>query len=197
MARMLDPFRFILIALSGWMNSRELLLIDYLQEENRVLREQLGDKRLRFTDDQRRRLVAKAKGLGRKVLQELRTIVAPETLLAWHRRLIAQKYDGSKRRGPGRPRTADEIEMLVAGLAKENRSWGYQRIQGGLANLGHDVGRRHTGTHGVEPASERSGRATWKEFLEQHWELKDRRKEAHSWTLFGPYTPFGPKTRSH
>ena len=85
MSRLLDPFRFVLIALSGWMNYRQSQLIEYLQEENRVLREQLGDQRLRFTDDQRRRLAAKAKGLGRKVLLQLNTIVTPETLLAWHR----------------------------------------------------------------------------------------------------------------
>jgi hypothetical protein len=82
MAHVLDPFRFILIALSGWMDGRQLLLIDYLREENRVLREQVGGKRLRFTDDQRRQLAAKAKGLGRKALAELGTIVTPETLLA-------------------------------------------------------------------------------------------------------------------
>src|SRR5262249_23729486 len=85
LAQVLDPFRFMLIALCGWMNSRQSLLIDYLREENRVLREQLGEKRLRFTDDQCRRLAAKAKGLGRKVLVELGTIVTPETLLAWLR----------------------------------------------------------------------------------------------------------------
>ena len=113
MTGLLNPFRFALIALSGWMNGHQLLLIDYLREENRVLREQLGDKRLRFTDDQRRRLAAKAKGLGRKVLVELGTIVTPETLLAWHRRLIAQKYDGSKKRSLGRPRTAAKIAALV------------------------------------------------------------------------------------
>jgi hypothetical protein len=124
MPHLLDPFRFVLIALSGWMNGQQLLLIDYLREENRVLREQLGEKRLRFTDDQRRRLAARAKGLGRKVLIELGTIVTPETLLAWHRRLIAQKYDGSKKRGLGRPRTAAEIEKLVVRLANENRTWG-------------------------------------------------------------------------
>ena len=105
------------------MNHRELQTIEYLREENRVLREQLGEKRLRFTDDQRRRLAAKGKRLGRKVLVELGTIVTPETLLAWHRRLIAQKYDGSKKRGPGRPRTAQEIEQLVVRLANENRTW--------------------------------------------------------------------------
>src|SRR5215472_4908308 len=118
MASFLDPFRFVLIAVSGWMNGRQSLCIDYLREENRVLREQLGGKRLHFTDDQRRRLAAKATGLSRKVLVELGTIVTPETLLAWHRRLIAQKYDGSKRRGPGRPRTAAEIERLVVRMAK-------------------------------------------------------------------------------
>ena len=96
MTTSLDPFRFVLIALSGWMNQQQLELIHYLREENRVLREQLGGKRLRFNDDQRRRLAAKAKGLGRKLLQEVATMVTPETLLAWHRRLIAQKYDGSR-----------------------------------------------------------------------------------------------------
>src|SRR5499426_4642552 len=90
MQRVLDPFRFVLIALSGWMNQRQLQAIDYLREENRVLREQLGGRRLRLNDDQRRRLAAKAKGVGRKLLAEIATIVTPETLLAWHRKLIAQ-----------------------------------------------------------------------------------------------------------
>jgi hypothetical protein len=144
MSRLLDPLQFVLIALSGWMNCRQWQLIDYLREENRVLREQLGDKRPRFTDNQRRRLAAKAKGLGRRVLLELNTIVTPETLLAWHRRLIAQKYDGSKERGPGRSGKPEEIENLVVRLATENRTWGYRRIQGALANLGHEVGRDRT-----------------------------------------------------
>ena len=121
----LDPFRFLLIALSGWMNQRQLQMIDYLREENRVLREQLGGRRLRLNDDQRRRLAARAKMLGRKVLAELATIVPPETLLAWHRKLIARKYDGSAQRGPGRPRAAAEIETLVVRMAEENRDWGY------------------------------------------------------------------------
>src|SRR4051812_11034510 len=175
MTHLLDPFRFVVTALSGWMNDRQLLLIDYLREENRVLREQLGEKRLRFTDDQRRRLAAKAKGLGRKVLVELGTIVTPETLLAWHRRLIAQKYDGSKKRGPGRPQTPGKIENLVVQMAKENRTWGYRRIQGALANLGHDIGRGTIAAilarHGIEPAPERERKTTWKEFLGQHWDL--------------------------
>jgi len=95
MTKSLDPFRFLLIAMSGWMNQQQMELIDYLREENRVLREQLGQRRLRFNDDQRRRLAVRAKGLGSKLLREVATIVTPETLLAWHRWLIAKKYDGS------------------------------------------------------------------------------------------------------
>jgi hypothetical protein len=78
----LDAFRFLLIATAGWMNQRHLQMIDYLREENRVLREQLGGGRFRLNDDQRRRLAAKAKGLGRKLLAQVATIVTPETLLA-------------------------------------------------------------------------------------------------------------------
>jgi len=169
MAKALDPFRFVLIAVAGWMNQRQLQVIEYLREENRVLREQLGDRRIRFTDEQRRRLAAKAKGLGRKVLEEVATIVTPDTLLAWHRRLIAQKYDGSGHRQPGRPRKADEIEGLVVRMAEENRAWGYRRIQGALFNLGHDIARSTIADilrrHGIEPAPERSRKTTWKEFL--------------------------------
>src|SRR5262245_29999242 len=125
MPKVLDPFRFLLIAVAGWMNQRQLHVIEYLREENRVLREQLGNRRLRLTDSQRRRLAAKANALGRKLLADIATIVTPETLLRWHRRLIAQKYDGSGKRGPGRPRTAAEIEQLVVQMAEENRAWGH------------------------------------------------------------------------
>ena len=145
MLRVLDPFRFVLIAVAGWMNQREYQIIDYLREENRVLREQLGQRRLRFNDDQRRRLAVKAKGLTRRLLDEMSPMVTWETLLAWHRKLIAQKYDGSGLRGPGRPRTAAEIEALVLRMAEENRDWGYRRIQGALSNLGHKMARS-TGT---------------------------------------------------
>jgi putative transposase len=175
MPRVLDPFRFVLIAVAGWMNQHQLQIIDYLREENRVLREQLGGRRVRLNDDQLRRLAARAKGLGRKLLAEVATIVTPETLLAWHRKLIAQKYDGSDKRGPGRPRTAGEIEVLVVGMAEENRDWGYRRIQGALFNLGHELARSTIAEilkrHGIEPAPERSRKTTWKEFLTRHWEL--------------------------
>src|SRR6516164_8949905 len=126
----IDPFRLLLISLAGWLNEQQQDVIGYLQEENRVLREQLGGKRLRFNDDQRLRLAVRAKKLGWRMLQELTTIVTPATLLAWHRRLIARKYDGSRQRGPGCPRMMEEIQRLAIRMATENRSWGYRRIQG-------------------------------------------------------------------
>jgi hypothetical protein len=106
----------------------------------RVLREQIGSTRIRFSDDQRCRLAAKAKKFGRKLLAEIAKIVTPGTLMAWHRKLIAKKYDGSAHRMTRRPRIATEIEALVIRMAEENRDWGYRRIQGALANLGHVLG---------------------------------------------------------
>src|SRR5436305_14744129 len=121
MPKPLDRMQLVLIALAGRMNQRQLQMIEYLREENWVLREQLGDRRVRFNDDQRRRWAAKAKGLGRRRVAEVATLVTPDTLLAWHRKLIAQKYDGSERRRPGRPRTRPELEALVIRMAEENR----------------------------------------------------------------------------
>ena len=118
------PLQFVLVALAGWINQQQRDVIDYLQEENRLLREQLGARRLRFTDDQRRRLAAKARTLGRRVLREFASVVTPDTLLAWHRTLIAARYDGSTRRGPGRPPIMSEIRALIVRMATENRSWG-------------------------------------------------------------------------
>ena len=175
MLRVLDPFRFVVIAVAGWTNQREYQIIDYLREENRVLREQLGQRGLRFNDDPRRRLAVKAKGLTRRLVEEMSPMVTWETLLAWHRKRIAQKYDGSGHRGPGRPRTAGEIEALVLRMAEENRDWGYRRIQGALCNLGHQMARSTIADilnrHGSEPAPERKKKTTWKEFLAQHGEL--------------------------
>ena len=166
----------ILVALSGWINRQQQDVIEYLQEEVRVLRELQGRKRLRFSDDQRRRLALKAKRIGLSGLKEVAAIVSPQTLLAWHRKLIAAKYDssGSPRR-VGRPPTAEDLQGLVVRMAEENRSWGYTRIQGALANLGHDVGH---GTiagilkkAGMEPAPGRGKGTSWAEFLRVHWEV--------------------------
>ena len=157
------------------MNQQQQLALDYLREENRILKEQLGEKRLRLNDDQRRRLASKAKRVGHRLLAQVATIVTPETLLAWHRKLIAQKYDGTAHRAPGRPRAAGEIEALVVRLAQENREWGYRRIEGALSNLGHELARSTIAQilkrHGIEPSPERSRKTTWTEFLSRHWEL--------------------------
>ena len=169
----LDPFSFLVVSMAGWLNQKQQQVIDYLAEENRVLREQIGCRRLRFTDDQRRRLAAKAKKLGRKILAQVATIVTPQTLLAWHRKLIAQKYDGSAYRTPGRPLRSTGISDLVIRMAEENGGWGYRRIQGALSNLGHEIARTTIANilkrHGIEPAPERNRKTTWKEFLRRHW----------------------------
>ena len=171
----LHTWQFIVLALAGWLNRQQQDIVAYLTEENRVLREQLKGKRIRFTDDQRRRLAAKGKALGRKVLREVCTLVTPETILRWYRKLIARKYDGSAKRGPGRPRVAESIEDLVVRMAKENVSWGYGRIQGALKNLDHKVSRstiaRILKAHGIEPAPQRHKGMSWATFLKSHWEV--------------------------
>lgn len=123
-----------MLVFAGWVNRHQQDVIEYRQEENRVLREQLGGKRLRFTDRQRRRLAAKAKAIGRKGLFEMGTLVTPEPLFRWYRRLIAPKYDGSQYRRAGRPRTSASIEELVVRMARENSTWGYTRIRDALYN---------------------------------------------------------------
>ena len=116
----LHTWQFIVVALAGWLNRQQQDIVAYLTEENHVLREQLKGKRIRFTDDQRRRLAAKGKALVRKVLGEVCTLVTPETVLRWYRALIARKYDGSAKRGPGRPRVDASMPNLVVRMAKEN-----------------------------------------------------------------------------
>src|SRR5947199_7112032 len=118
--KVLNPSQHSVIVLAGWINHRQQNVIEYLREENRVLREQLGGRRLRFTNDQRRRLAVRAKGSGRKLLAQVATLVTSDTLLAWHRKLIAQKYDGSARRKPGRPLTKNDLAALVVRMAEEN-----------------------------------------------------------------------------
>jgi hypothetical protein len=157
------------------MNQRQRDVIDYLREENLVLREQLGERRLRFTDDQRRRLAVRGKRLGRRLLTDIATLVTSATLLAWHRKLIAQKYDGSGNRKPGRPMKEKDPTSLVIRMAQKNRDWGYRRLQGALANLGHECARSTIAAilrrHGIEPAPERNRKTSWKEFLKRHWDL--------------------------
>ena len=134
------PLKFLLLIWAGWMNRAQQNAIDYLKEENRILREQVGNKRLRLTNAHRRRLAQKATVVGRAALKALACIVTPDTLLRWHRELIAKKYDGSQQRRPGRPRSSREMQALIVRMAKDNPTWGYTRIRGALRNLGHRLG---------------------------------------------------------
>ncbi len=164
---------FLVLTVAGWLNRHQDDLIDYLREENRILREQLGGRPLRLTDAQRRRLAVRGKKLGRRVLSQVAGIVTPDTILRWYRRLIAKKYDGSGRRSRGRPRTPRKVAELVVQMAVENPQWGYTRIRGALANLGHDIARntvkRILHEHGIDPAPERTQRTPWKTFLQAQW----------------------------
>ncbi len=158
----IHAWQLLLVALAGWMNRQQQNVIAYIQEENRILKHKLKDKRIRFTDNERRRLAVKGKVLGRRVLREVASIVTPDTILAWHRKLIAQKWDYSERRGPGRPRVRDEIAQLTVRMAQENPGWGYTTIMGALANLGHVVARETVRNilkeHGIEPATPQENR---------------------------------------
>jgi putative transposase len=161
MAASTSLLQFLLMVVAGWLQRQQAATIDYLKAENRMLRARLGGRRIVFTDAERRQLAEKARALGRKALHELGTIVTPETLLRWHRELVARKWTFVEKRSPGRPRIRGELVALVVRMATENRGWGYTRIHGAMANLGHKLGR---GTIG--PDSERSRHRarsrTWK-----------------------------------
>jgi putative transposase len=165
-----STFQMLLLTVTSWLDQREREVLAYLIEENRVLRRQLGGRRLRLTDADRRTLAARAYRLGRAVLREIATIVSPDTLLRWHRQLIARKWTYAKH-GPARRGVVAEIRALIRRMAEENPSWGYTRIQGALKNVGHRVGRstiaRILRAAGIPPAPERP--TSWQTFLRAHW----------------------------
>ena len=140
MKAQLQPWQFLLLILAGWINRRQQEAVEYLLTENRILREKLGKNRILLSDDQRRRLAVKGKILGRKMLEQLAGIVTPDTILRWHRELVARHWDYSgRRKDVGRPPLSKEIVELVLRIARESPTWGYDRIQGALANLGHRI----------------------------------------------------------
>ena len=173
MAYVLSPTNLLLACLAGWINREQQRMIEYLQAENKVLREMLGESRLRFNDDQRRRLAAKGKEVGRKGLLQIGSLVTPDTLLRWHRQLIAEKWT-FKRKTEGRPKTKQEIAELVLKMAKENLTWGYLRIAGELASLGHEICANTVKAilkeSGLERAPERRKGMSWTDFIKTHWE---------------------------
>ena len=153
-----------------WLDSPQRDALRYLLEENRVLRRQLRGRRLQLTDDDRRRLAAHAYQLGRTRLREIAAVVTPDTLLRWHRQLIARKWTHA-RRCPSRGGVLTEIRRLTVRMAEENPTWGYTQIQGALKNVGHRVGRstiaRILRAAGVLPQPERP--TSWRTFLRAHW----------------------------
>jgi hypothetical protein len=164
----------LLMMLAGWMNRQQQEMIEYLKEENKILREKLGKKRLLLNDDQRRRLAVLAKKLGKKALTEICGIFSPDILLRWHQRLVANKYDGSKKRKMGRPQITDALRTAIIHVAKDNRHWGYIRIRGQLKYLGFKVSIATIGNvlkkAGLEPQPDRRRKTTWKEFVSSHWQ---------------------------
>ena len=163
------PLQLLLATFAGWVNREQAQVVAYLVEENRVLREQLGDRRLFLTDDQRRRLAAKGKPLGHRLLHRIATIVTPDTIMRWHRRLIAAKWTHPTKR-VGRPSIMKAIRELIVRMATENSGWGYCRIRGELKKLDHRVARstiaKTLKEHGIRPAPERP--TSWRTFLKSH-----------------------------
>jgi putative transposase len=186
-----QPLRLVLIALAGWMHQQQRDVIDYSNRRtacsaNSSAPDGCGSL-TRSADDWRQ----EPKFLGRRVLRDVATIVTPDTLLGWHRTLIATKYDGSTRRGPGRPPVSAEIRALIVRMARHNRGWGYTRIQGALVNLDYHVSRGTIASilrdHGLEPAPERVRKTTWTEFLKTHWDVLAATDffSVHVWTSGG------------
>src|ERR1700674_336914 len=147
---------------------------EYLAAENRILKARLKG-RLKLSDAERATLGEIGHRLGRKILSEVASLAQPDTILAWYRKLVARKFDGSKARRSGRPRIKREVEQLIVRMAKENRDWGYDRIAGALANLGYEVCDQTVGNvlqrHGLLPAPERKRTTTWSAFIRIHLAL--------------------------
>ncbi len=161
--------------MTGSVNQELLLQNEYLATENRILRAKLPS-RLRLSNPECATLAEIGKRLGRKALREVACVAKPDTILAWYRRLVAEKFDGSKhRKYPGRPTVQPEMEALVVRMARENAGWGYDRIVGALTNLGHHLSGQTVGNilrrHGIAPAPKRSRTTSWKDFISAHMDV--------------------------
>jgi putative transposase len=187
-------WKTLLAYITGSVDQELLLRNEYLVTENRILRDQIKGH-IRLSDGERKALAVIGQKLGKQALQDVATIVKPDTILGWHRKLMAQKFDSSQqRKAPGRPPIDHELEALVVRLAQENRSWGYDRIVGALANLGYTVSDQTVGNilkrHGIPPAPERKLTTTWKDFIRTHMDVLVATDffTAEVWTLGGLVT---------
>ncbi len=172
----LQPWQFFFLILAGWVNREQQQVIEYLRTENQVVKQLHGKKRILLNDDQRRRLAVQGKILGRKRLEEVGTLFTPDTILRWHRMLVAAKHDYSDRRKRiGRPPLSDEVVQLVLRMANENPGWGYDRIAGAVRNLGDDISDESVGNilrrQGIEPAPDRERSTSWSTFIKAHWHV--------------------------
>jgi transposase InsO family protein len=187
-------WKTLLAYITGTVDQELLVRNEYVVTENRILRNHITG-RVRLRDGERKALAEIGYKLGKQALKDVATIVKPETILAWHRKLVAQKCDGSRqRKAPGRPPIDPALEALVVRMAQENRSWGYDRIVGTLANLGYTISDQTVGNilkrHGIPPAPERKTTTTWKEFIRTHMEVLGATDffTAEVWTLGGLVT---------
>jgi transposase InsO family protein len=187
-------WKTLLAYITGTVDQELLLRNEYLATENRILRNQIS-RRVQLSDGERKALAEIGQKLGTRALEEVATIVKPDTILAWHRKLVAQKFASSQQRKAfGRPKIDAELEALVVRMAQENGSWGYDRIVGALANLGYTISDQTVGNilkrHGVAPAPERQTTTTWKEFIRTHMDVLVATDffTAEVWTLGGLVT---------
>jgi hypothetical protein len=172
-----QPLAVLLAMMAGWLNRHQQQAIEYLKAENSILRDELlkatGKKRILLNDSQKRRLAILGRGLGRKLLGEICTVFSPASIMKWHFKLVAMKYDGTQHRKKyGRPQITDELRNLIIKLAKANRDWGSIRIQGQLKYLGYKVCPKTISTilkkHGLEPDPDRKRQTTWNDFVKSH-----------------------------
>jgi putative transposase len=165
----------MLAYITGTVDQELLLRNEYLAAENRILKAQIKG-RLLLSEADKATLAEIAHRLGRKALEEVAAAAKPDTILGWYGKLIANKFDGSRfRRSRGRPRVDEETERLVVQMAKENPTWGYDRIVGALANLGQRLSDQTVGNilrrHGVPPAPKRKHTTSWKDFIRAHMDV--------------------------
>jgi putative transposase len=168
-------WKTLLAYITGTVDQELLLRDEYLVTENQMLRNQIKG-RVHLSNGERKALAEIGKRLGKQAPNEVANIVKPDTILACHSRLIAKKFDGShKGSSPGRPNIDKDLEVLVVRMAQENRSWGYDRIAGTLANLGYTISDQTVGNilkrHGIPPAQERAKTTTWNEFIRAHMDV--------------------------
>ena len=169
-----QPWQLLLLIIAGWIDREQQQVIEYLRTENAVLKERFAKKRILLSDDQRRRLAVKGRILGRKQLEEFGTLFTPDTILRWHRQLVARKWDYSdrKEKKQGRPRIREVIVEQTLQFAKENPTWGYDRIQGELSKVGYQICDSTVANilraHGIDPAPTRKRTGSWATFLKSH-----------------------------